>query len=586
MTKVRSIFLTVFLIFSFAAIPITPVEATSWTSWTSAAVGDVYFYQLEDYWSFTSTPVSGYGGNLWSNWGDVITCALDHNSNNDKEIIFGTYGSSSYMGYLTIESNYKIEGADLLHFRGHYGWKFSYAGVRTLGSIEIYDLTTGLTVWDETIVSDGTTNTWKWKSFYSPPEISVSTSHDYVIRLKAKDVWSSQKVEIAFEAAEPWFFAPHFVSFYESSSTQTTCKWKTYFGFKQGAIDDMIREHRPYVKHDGFPFGWNPCYIKEFRSDPWTILEANSWYSTNLPGTVGYTESNEDEEESDEYEEIEVYTLNPEYLSAGTVYYIEVGYDIVGSGTVIMSLESELANEADWIGVFDPPGFAVGWLEIDEDTETYSLGNFYLSSDTISSEGAINVKESFPIECSYMNDWYSISIVGMYPYNLRINENLHHNATRQIDNYKSLMDSMTRQLTSASDSNTKIPVTVTLDRPLDTLAFNSFIQKYGLDLEYFRFSARNGSDIIQGQGVPNSSDEIPIRILEGYIDGCDFNGIHSFDAYISLSNLRMLSVSNDVAIIDTAVYHVLSSLGLDVSDFFEVTWFKQDVAWVWNNGFQ
>ena len=363
-------------------IPI--VSGLSWMNWTSAAVGDISEYSLPTYWTVTSSPYSGYESYLWSNWHNVINSNVDNRDNDDHEILFTTWSQESTMGIIQFESKAEIEDATEIAFRGWFGVKFTYSQARTIGRVEIYDKTTQTTLWKKDIVSGTTPNTWKWEMFSSGPQPAVHT-HDYVIRLVAKDAWKSQKVEVAWESAEPWFYSPYYRSLSHGPDTWRhdgwwhyyECRWRSDFYFKSGPLMDMIRDHRPYVTTASNPDGWDPAYVHEFRSVPYDALEGDWWYSHDLPGTVGYTNYIDIEEILQGYEEIEIYTRNPESIISGYAYYISHRYTVWKTGSVEMTLESELVNEADPEGDISPPGYPVAWIDIAERTVSHSSASYW-----------------------------------------------------------------------------------------------------------------------------------------------------------------------------------------------------------------
>lgn len=375
--KRKVLILTFLLAFSLSLTPlISTVDATDWEDWTTKAVGEVEEWQMYTYWTFTSTPYTGWEHKLWSSWMDVIDVKQDLFVNGDKEILFNTYSSADIMGQLLLESKMEIEDAKDLIFRGRFGCKYSYPQVRTVGYVEIYDITAQSSVWKKDIQTNGYANSWNWVSFSSPGNLgsilSLSPYHDYVIRLFAKDAWVQQKVQIAWESAEPWFYSPYYRTLVEYDhdwyGSDYRCYMKSDYYFRQGPLDDMVRDHLPYVTGGGLPWGWNPCYIHEFRSEPYTALEYDQWYSTTMPGVVGHTWSGLGEQQDDGYDEVEIYTRNPEQMTAYYTYNSRLRYNVLETGYVDFTLEAELGNENDWLAWGSPPAYPIGWLEIKDAT--------------------------------------------------------------------------------------------------------------------------------------------------------------------------------------------------------------------------
>ncbi|MFO7835739.1 MAG: hypothetical protein R6V83_03720 [Candidatus Thorarchaeota archaeon] len=317
---------------------IQTVHGLSWYGWSSKLVGDISESHISDYWTVASSPKSGYENYLWSNWHDVVDSEHDYWSNNDKEMVFSTYSSSSTtVGHIEFKSKASIQDTEKLIFKGRLGARFTYSGVRTFGWAQIYDITSQEVVESVSIKSGTNANTWKWETFSK--SISLNKNHQYIIRLKAKDAWIQQKVEIAWECAEVWFHgqdSDYGVPLQHGTHTwryewrgleywaMYECRVSSDVVFHSTPIEDMLRDHRPYVLNDlkplysqGDPTGWDPCYLHEFRSDPFYKLEGDEWYSTDFPGSIGYTDSCETEELDDGYEEIEVYTRNPDLFVSG-----------------------------------------------------------------------------------------------------------------------------------------------------------------------------------------------------------------------------------------------------------------------------
>jgi len=586
--RIRMVSLLLLIMMGIGTVPVLEAEGTPWVNWRTAAVGDIPTYDLDTYWSFTGSPVSGYENYLWNHWTDVVVSGGNLYVNGDYEIVFDTTSTSSIMGYLTIESKMEISGADLIRFRGRFGCKFSYGGVRTVGAVRVYDKTAGVTVINEPITTSSTANQWKWSTFNERRESGIYTSHDYVIQLFAKDAWISQTVKVAFESAEPIAHAPYYKTLFESDRSSYHCRWKSRFSFGEGAIDDLLRDHRPYVETTGSPYGWDSCYLHEFQSRPYYLLEANSgWYSTNMPGIVDITESDEEEEADDKYEEIEVFTKNPELLSAGVIYYVEVEYWIEMAGTAEITLEAELGNEADYAAWFDPPAMPVCWLILDDEEATYEMENtlsYIEYSGQLSSTSDLD--NDTPISYAWCNEWFAVSINGVYPYHVEISTMLAKKAEGNVDGFIDHMREMSSKIGCKSISDKNIPVSVTLEEPMSVEKFEEFIETYSIDLETFCFAARHGAEVIQGQGALDDLEKIPRDKLDYFIDGADFIGIPSFDGYLPKSMLRQLMNSSDVAIVDVAALFALEHFNINLSDFREISWFSQDLAWFVNNGYR
>lgn len=583
--------IAVLVILAFGIIPgtILTVEATPWVNWKSGAVGDIAENWLPDYWTITSTPYSGYSSYIWSDWEDVVDSGygVDHNGNFDTEILFTTYSSFTFMGSLMFESKMEIEDAKIIQMRGLVGCRFTYSGVRTVGSVQLFDVTTQTSLFTFPIVTSSIANQFIWIPYASLPT-PVSTSHDYVIRLIVKDAWISQKVEVRFESAEVWSHAPYFASLTKWSDTGNETKWNSYFGFKTGEIDDMKRDHRPYVLGDVLTaWGWDPCYIHEFRSEPYWILDYNEYYLTNLPGIVGDTESTDAEEIADGYEEVEVFTRSVESLLANVLYYVRVGYYIEGSGTVTMTLEAELGNEADIVAILDPPARPVAYLDLKEVDANYGSPQLlFLANDIpVLEENNLSVYSS-PIYYYEQNDYFEVIVVGDYPNNLKVYTRVN------VENQLSLSEYIENQRFSNLDKSgdlvaayTEIPVTITFNSALSVEDTLSLIDFYDLNVQKFRYSAWDGHTRLQGQGVPYEGEIIPFDIIEGYLEDSEFLGIHSLIVLVNPSIVDTLMNDKKVAVVDISAAIALFNTGLDISGFGEIHWYLEDVTWYLNYAF-
>jgi hypothetical protein len=560
------------------------------------AVGDVAEWQMQTYWSFTSTPVSGYEGNLWSHWSDVLSVQQELLFNGDKEILFDTYSDSDLMGYLTLESKMKMEEVKSLIFRGRFGWKFTYGGVRTLGSVEIFDLTSQSTVWKKDIKSNGVVNVMYWSSFASPIEypdiLNLDKDHDYVIRLKAKDVWSGQKVRVVWESAEVWFYSPDYRTLRHYKHDWTLpgdyrCYVQSRYNFRTGPLDDMLREHRPYVLGGGLPWGWNPCYLHEFRSEPYTKMEYDLWWTTTMPGVVDHTWSDLGEQEDDGYDEVEIYSKNPELFWSLYTYDTRIRFVVLETGDVDVTVESELGNENDWYALFDPPAYPVAYIELIEKTFTHS----YSSSPQYQFKALAMMEshnETQSIDYSEDHDWFYVRVVGEYPEFLdiytRINEDLIHTP----DDLESLIAYMKR--TALNDIEmmgveTKIPATITFNGIQSVEDIVDFVARFELDVRGFSFTATDGKSIMRGEGTPSDTEIIPLDDLRSFITDYDLVGIHGIDVIMNGKVIEQLVVDEMIAVLNFLGFSALRNANIDPASFTRIRWFTEDPSWYLNHAF-
>jgi hypothetical protein len=608
----------VMMFLSFGLVPSIVIEAAglSWNTWKTEAVGDVWWYDLDNYWTMTSSPISGYENKIWSSGQDVIDCQCDYYDNSpahtDAELIFTTYSSSSLMGIYEFESKAAITDTETLVFKGRYGTKFTYAGIRTVGYIQIYDQTSSTTIWSEPIVTSGSQNVWDWQEFSDI--IPLNKYHEYTIKLIGRDVWSSQKVEVAWECTEPWFYAPdpdYGVPLSHSGHTWRyewrgfqyyaiyECRFHSDLVFHSEPLADLMRDHRPYALNDklpsykiGDPTGWDPCYLHEFRSTPYTILEFDDWYSTDLPGYVYYTKSSLLEQIDDNCDEVEIYTKNPELLNPGWAYFVTVRYTVWETGSFDMYLEAELGNEADTKASISPPAYPVAGIEIMSDSYSHSQKSHPIwPMTTLSSSNTHPEQNHFrgtslgnislsPISYIESHDWYDIIIVGVNPAYLKVFTRINVNSRENLDaflvekNYE-----LENNLNQIAD-NTNIPATITFDGVVSVDRVLELVKKYKLNINRFRFTAQNGSErIIRGQGTPLGDEVIPIDELKDFVSGYSLLGIQSLDIIINTNVIKSLTNEQDIISLDFAAFLATMNAGIDIDEFIEVQLYTDDVSW-------
>ncbi len=585
------------LLLGLTIAPFVPTaDATSWDTWQTKAVGDVEMWQMSSYWIFTSTPYVGYEYKLWSSLMDVIQVKQDLLFNYDQEILFDTYSDAGIMGQLVLESRMEIEDARDLIFRGHFGCKYSYAQVTTVGSVEIFDLTTQSSVWKTDIVTNGYANSWNWVAFSSPGSLgsilSLIQSRDYVIRLRAADAWIQQKVQVAWESAEAWFYSPGYRTLVEYAHDWYGSNYRCYvesdYYFRQGPLDDMLRNHLPYVAGGGLPWGWNPCYLHEFRSEPYTALEYDQWYATTMPGIVGHTWSGMQEQLDDKYDEVEVFTRNPELMMAYYTYDSRIRYVVLETGYVDMTLEAELGNENDWVALVDPPAYAVGWLEIDGETLYHSQSSaleqvFKAAGDMIPSN------DSQVIEYREHHSWYDIIVSGVYPHYASIYTRINIEGLKTRADVETLIaDMQAEALTDATHLNSElsIPATITFSSILEVNRVLDLIDRYKLVVDSFGFTASDGSGCLRGQGTPSTDESIPLSELMAFIGEYELVGIHRIDVELNPAILEKLIDDESVAVVNFLALVALNNAGIDLTGINEIQWLTEDPSWYINHMFQ
>lgn len=564
------------------------VEATSWSSWTTKAVGDVSESSLPTYWTITSIPFYGYESQLWSDWHSVIDSGIDSDFDNDEEIRF--MSSTSQMGKIEFTSKMMIEDTQELIFRGQVACYFTWNQVRTLGHVKIFDTTSQTVVWSYVIESGSTPYSWYWYSFNSG-KLSLNKDHDYVIKLDASDAWIDQQVRVVWESAEVWFHTPYYRTLTHGADTWRhewlwhyyVCKWYSNFYFKQGPLDDMLRSHLPYVSGGGLPYGWNPCYLHEFRSVPYNSLEYDNWYYTNLPGSYGVTQSSEQEEQQDGYEEVEVYTRNPELIVASQTYQVQVQYTVWETGTVTMTLESELGNIYDLLAPLSAPAYPVAWMDIYTRAVNHAYKSYFGLFAATASSSHENVSTStlrnVPITYTEHHRWFDIAIVGIYPHFLKVYTLLNIKSNSDLTAFQEDMKTMACASVSQFNEDLMIPTTITFNGLATVDSVMELVERYDLDFLRFRFTAHNDADVIRGQGTSYSDGTIPVEYLEDFIEGYDLLGIQSIDVRVSSSFIESLMNEREVFTVDLAAFLSILNAGIPLDHFSEIQWYPEDASW-------
>lgn len=564
---------------------VPPASATSWSNWKTKAVGDVTENSLPTYWTITSTPYSGYEDRLWSNWHDVISSKVDYDY--DDEIRFSS--STSQMGVIEFTSKMKIEDTEEVIIQGQVAAWYSYAQVKTLGYVKLYDTTTQTTVWSYPIQSGTTPYSWHWQTYYE--ELPLNKNHDYVIKLVGCDAWSQQQVRVLWESAEVWFYAPYYRTLSHGPDTWRhewlwhyyVCRWRSDFYFKQGPLDDMLRDHIPYVKGGGLPYGWDPCYLHEFRSVPWDTLQYDYWYSTDLPGSYGVTHSSDYEAAREGYREVEVYTRNPSLINAGHLYYVSVHYTVWATGSMTMTLESELGNENDLLAALSPPAYPVAGIEIASRDVYHNYKSYFgfFAAKALSSDSNMSTpfEESMPITYIENHQWFDVIIAGVYPHYLKIYTRLKIESKSDLTLFQEENAATARDGVDRAAKEPYIPATITFDGLATVNSVLDLAEKYNLKVLRFRFTAENGNGVIRGQGTPIGDYVIPVVELENFIEGHNLLGIQSVDVQVMPNVIELLMGDEAVFAVDFAAFLAAQNGGISPDEFSEVHWYTEDASW-------
>jgi hypothetical protein len=602
-TKVKSLVIAIVICLGLSTWFVPPTAALGWNVWSSSAVGDISEGTLPFYWDISSTPKPNYEAFLWSDWHTVIDSNLDlyNDPNDNHEIRFSTYSSSSLMGVITLESESKITDTEVLYFKGRYGARFSYHQVKTLGYIRLFDVTTQTTHKSITIQSGTSTNNWKWKTF-SYKYTDLNKDHEYVIQLIGNDAWISQKVEVAFESADVWFHAPYWDRAVHLDHSWRhigrmhyyLCEWLSDFYFKQTAIYDMYRDHRPYVVEPswpipaGDPYGWDPCYLHEFRSEPFNALEYDNWYLTDLPGSVGDSESTEAEEIFDGYEEVEIYTLNPELIQANIVYYVKIRYQVWLTGDVTVTTEAELGNEDDYESSTSPPAYPVAYVEpLKEVTVSHSQTSYIDHYPMATASSGSDNDTLIPINLQMHHDYYDVFIKGVYPSYLKVYTKLNLDSVDDLIAYQLDKRNEVENNQIVFDKGQTIPATITFSDLASFQDVLNLIDQYDMDATRYRFTCQDESGkIVRGQGSPYGKDGLSLTELTDFIHGYELLGIQSLDVFVDASKLGQLANEETISIIDVAAFLTTLDFGIDFNSFEEVLWFTEDASWYLNSAFK
>jgi hypothetical protein len=602
-TKLKSIVIAIVVCLGLSTWLVPPTAALGWNVWTSSAVGDVSEGTLPFYWDISSTPKSGYASYLWSDWHTVIDSNLDlyDDVNDNHEIRFSTYSSSNLMGVITLESESKITDTEVLYFKGRYGARFSYHQVRTLGYVRLFDVTTQTIHKSIPIYSGTSTNNWKWETF-SKKYTDLNKDHEYVIQLVGNDAWISQKVEVAFESADVWFHAPYWdrAVHLDSHSWRHLgrmhyylCEWLSDFYFKQTPIYDMVRDHRPYVVEPswpvpvGDPYGWDPCYLHEFRSVPFNALEYDNWYMTDLPGSIGDSESTELEEIFDGYEEVEIYTLNPELLQANIVCYVKIRYQVWLTGDVTVTTEAELGNEDDYQSSTSPPAYPVAYVEpLKQVTVSHSQKSYVIYYPMTTASSGSDNDTLIPIDFQMHHEYYDVFIKGMYPSYLKVYTRLNVRSMEDLIAFQQSKSDEVQNYKLSAAAGQKIPSTITFNDLVSFQDVLNLIEKYDMDAIRYRFTAQDEfGKIVRGQGAPSDNDRLSLSELTDFINGFELLGIQSLDMFVDSNKLNQLLDDEMISIIDLSAFLTTLDFGIDINTFDEVFWFTEDASWYLNSAF-
>lgn len=597
--KIPALAIALVVTLGLGAWLVPPTAALGWNVWTSGAVGDVTEGTLPFYWTITSSPKPGYENHLWSDWHTVIDSNLNiyDDPNDNHEIRFSTYSSASYMGVIEFVSNAKITETEELTLKGRYGVRYSYSQVKTLGYVQIFDITTQSAHKTIVIQSGTAKDVWKWE-YFSYKWTNLNKDHEYVIKLIGNDAWSGQKVEVVWESADVWLHSPywrrlvHLDHYWRHIGRMHYYlgEWLSDFYFKTTPIHDMCRDHRPYVTEPkpwspvpvGDPYGWNPCYLHEFRSVPFWALEGDNWYATCLPGSLGYTDSSELEETIDGYEEVEVYTRNPELLEANILYYVIIRYQVWMIGDVTVTLEAELGNEDDNMAPMSPPAYPVAFIDLEDETVYHSQKSWidYYPAAASFSDGNNTLEQ---VHLTEHHEFYDIFMGGIYPKYLKVFTRLNIESSADLNAYLAEKRAEVESGENRLKAGVAVPATITFNGLASVDDILDLVERHELEVTHFRFTAQNAQGkTIRGQGTPRGTEVIPLDELRDFIEGYDLLGIQSLDVVVDSGRLESLAAEEMVSVLDFAAFLATISAGIDINAFDEVHWYTEDASWYLN----
>ncbi len=105
------------------------------------------------------------------------------------------------------------------------------------------------------------------------------------------------------------------------------------------------------------------------------------------------------------------------------------------------------------------------------------------------------------------------------------------------------------------------------------------VERYGLNILRFKFTADNGEEIARGQGVPAGNNIIPIEELQQFIGDYSLVGFQSLDVEIDAAFLEALISEESILVLDIASFLFMNDIGISMDDFAEVEFHTEDASW-------
>jgi hypothetical protein len=553
------------------------VSALNWTGWCDGTCGEITEDDLDNYWLIDSIPFSGYEDRLWSNWHDVINSQVDLDANADWEIHFTTRPGESTMGKIKFRSKAYITDQTTVKIRYKVWVWFSYAGVRTLAKISLFDETIGSVHRSWNVQSNGVAQDWDDVKNSELVE-DLNLSHTYSLQMEGIDAWGAQEVQVLFEyfkvaAMKPYYselshthFWVHrfvFPLWFHLWICETTSKVK----WSQSAIDDMLRDHRPYHEHAQLVVFWDPSYCHEFRFEDNAYVYEN-WWNTDLPNPTGDLA-----EQDPDALEIEIYTLNPHLLVADHLYFVKVQNSVWKTGSFSTLVEAEIGNQDD-DACPEPPGYPAEYITIEE-TDFYHSTKSYITfllrssrqvSAPIMTVKCINVSTTEGSVLKIVSGpYYDVIVFGKPSEWLKIYFKLKIDSKEDLLGY--IRDHQTqKESTSAQLAQLEgVPVSITFNRPMQVEELLTFVSNYGIEVEAFRFTGLINGFEHYGQGTPINDSIIPIEAVENFVYPASLEGFYRIDGFITGDKISEIEQDDNVLLTECTGYLDYLNLGINAS---------------------
>jgi hypothetical protein len=172
-----------------------------------------------------------------------------------------------------------------------------------------------------------------------------------------------------------------------------------------------------------------------------------------------------------------------------------------------------------------------------------------------------------------------VIVEGIYPYYIKAFTRI--NVDNQEDTH-GLSESMFLNIDSIvnrTSEDTEVRACLTFDGLASIGDVLGLVERLGLELDQFRFTAQNGEHAIRGQGTPSTVDTIPLDEFKEPIPGYGLLGIQSIDVRVKASLLESLAAESIVRVLDASAFLSILDAGIVLDDYQEVHWYTEDVSW-------